>query len=323
MKATEALASGRKLKAKGRKVSCPKSERCAIRYDAKSSRIDLTGHKASLLTMEGRTHVTLSIPPHHASRLAWKIGSADLVEDRKRRLWLHVTVESPDRPFAPSGEVVGIDLGVVRPAVTSNAQFLGQRRWREVEAQYFRLRRSLQANGSKSAKRHLKRLALRLGRFRRDCDHALSRQIVDSVEEGTVLALEDLTDIRIRMKGRKIQRRRLHSWSFDRLQGFLGYKAALAGVGIAFVDPRYTSQKCSKCGHREKGNRKSQSEFRCKKCGFRLNADLNAARNIRANHLVSGATSAAGGLSVNQPIVAGAGQGVPPSYKPPASAGGS
>jgi putative transposase len=46
------------------------------------------------------------------------------------------------------------------------------------------------------------------------------------------------------------------------------------------VDPRLTSQTCSKCGHAERDNRLSQSNFKCLACNFELNADLNAAINI-------------------------------------------
>jgi transposase len=61
------------------------------------------------------------------------------------------------------------------------------------------------------------------------------------------------------------------------------YKAQLAGVPVAFVDPAYTSRTCSVCGHREKSNRKSQAEFQCKACGHEQHADVNAALNIRAS----------------------------------------
>ena len=52
------------------------------------------------------------------------------------------------------------------------------------------------------------------------------------------------------------------------------------GGEVIEVDPKFTSQKCSCCGYISKENRKSQSKFRCVKCNFRLNADLNASLNI-------------------------------------------
>jgi len=304
VKATEALLGTKTRERKGKKVSCPVSRHCSIRYDIRSANIKLGQKAATLASLAGRQSVVLSVPLCHETRIGWKVCSSDLCSDRKHRLWLHVVVESELPPFQSNGKVVGIDLGVNRPAVTSTNKFLGSRQWRAIEDKAFRLRRSLQAKGSKSAKRHLRKLSGRLGRFRRDCDHVLSKHIVESVERGTTLALEDLTNIRARAKARKVQRRRLHSWSFNRLQFFVEYKAKLAGDATAYGDPRYTSQKCSRCGSTDKRSRKSQSRFVCSHCGFSLDADLNAARNIASNHLAVQATRLSGGLPINQPIVA-------------------
>ena len=49
---------------------------------------------------------------------------------------------------------------------------------------------------------------------------------------------------------------------------------------VAKVNPAYTSQKCSKCGHTCKENRRTQSLFECVKCNFTMNADLQACYNI-------------------------------------------
>ena len=109
--------------------------------------------------------------------------------------------------------------------------------------------------------------------------------LVQSVGKGATIVFEDLTNIRSRSKVRKSQRRRLHGWSFAQFQAFVIYKAEARGIKIGFVDPRYTSQKCSHCGHIERGNRPTQSDFCCKKCGFKCHADLNAAINIREDFL--------------------------------------
>ena len=112
--------------------------------------------------------------------------------------------------------------------------------------------------------------------------------------------LEDLTGIRDNCKQRKKQRLDFHRWSFYQLEQFLTYKAAAKRIAVVHVDARYTSQKCSCCGHIERGNRVSQSGFKCKQCGFQLNADLNGSRNIRSNHL--DAISYLSRADVNQPI---------------------
>ena len=79
---------------------------------------------------------------------------------------------------------------------------------------------------------------------------------------------------------RKAQRERFGKWAFDQLRNFIEYKAQLVGVPVIPVNPKNTSRRCSHCGHIAKANRKSQSEFVCIHCGFSLNADENAAKNI-------------------------------------------
>jgi IS605 OrfB family transposase len=139
----------------------------------------------------------------------------------------------------------------VRPAVTSHNRFLGQRRWKAIEGRLFHLKRNLQKKGTKSAKRHLRKVRRKQARFRRDCDHVLSKQIVQSVAPGAMIVLENLTDIRKRTKVRRKTQtsRRVHSWSFAQLQGFIMYKAEERGCTVVAVDPRHTSQACSRCGY--------------------------------------------------------------------------
>jgi len=64
------------------------------------------------------------------------------------------------------------------------------------------------------------------------------------------------------------------------LQQKIKYKAEAVGIEVRMIDPKYTSQRCSKCGHIAEGNRPTQAEFQCQQCGFKTNADYNAARNI-------------------------------------------
>jgi putative transposase len=57
-------------------------------------------------------------------------------------------------------------------------------------------------------------------------------------------------------------------------------KAESAGRAVVQVNPRHTSQRCSRCGHVTAGNRVSQAEFCCQSCGLEMHADVNAAANI-------------------------------------------
>lgn len=62
------------------------------------------------------------------------------------------------------------------------------------------------------------------------------------------------------------------------------------------VDPQYTSQRCSACGHIAAQSRKSQALFCCIACRFTANADVNAAINIAGTIAAGRAVTARGAL---------------------------
>jgi putative transposase len=285
-KASEAVKSALSLAKKGRKVNCPVSTLCPPRYNCNSFSVDWGKGFANLATVTGRQKVAFTVPAYAIALIGNRVATADLMY-RKGRFTLHVVLRLDDVEFAGSGQALGVDLGVTRPAVTSDGRLHGKKRWREVSKRRFRLKRKLQSNGSKSAKRHLRTLAGREQRFRRDCDHVLSKSILDGITAGTTVVVENLTNIRTRVKATRGEaKRRLHSWSFAQLRSFLDYKAEALGCQVVGVDPRHTSQRCAACGHIYRGNRPSQSRFVCRSCGHRANADKNAAVNIRDKHLV-------------------------------------
>ena len=84
------------------------------------------------------------------------------------------------------------------------------------------------------------------------------------------------------------------------LVDMLDYKQQWRGGLLVKVDPRYTSQTCSSCGHVAKENRLTQANFNCVECGFSENADINASRNILAvGHTV---LSVEGGCGKGRPV---------------------
>ncbi len=277
--------------------SCPNSPICPIRYDARSYWLKWPQGQVSLTTTCGRVIVDFSVPEYAQKYIGFAVDSADLLY-RKGKFWLHVVVTLPEPITSDNGETIGVDLGLNNPAVTSKRKFVGNRYWKEVDRRNFRLKRSLQAKGTKSAKRHLKKLAGRQVRFRRDCDHVLSKRIVQSASSGTTLVIENLTEIRSHTKIKKKTEtsRRVHSWTFRQFRSFLEYKAQEAGMRVVAIDPRHTSQTCSKCGFQSRSNRKSQALFLCRNCAYQLNADLNAVYNIRDKHLATLGISLGSGL---------------------------
>jgi IS605 OrfB family transposase len=300
MKATEALASVF-TKTKHKKYgSCPVSKSCAIRYDQNSYSLFLNKKEVSLLTISGRKRYALAIPEYYEEQFAtWKHCSADLTI-RKNKVYLHIVFEKEIANVLPTGKLIGIDRGINNLAVASNNKFFGGGVIKKQIRKYQRLRSSLQKKGTKSAKRHLKRLSRKERQFRADINHQISKEIIKDLNPGDTIVLEDLTGIRNKRVHKK-QRSLLNNWSYFQLEQFIIYKAAAKGVNVEYIDARYTSQRCSKCGFICRSNRKSQSDFCCQECGFRLNADLNASRNICSKYL--GSYKLSDRVDVNQPIV--------------------
>jgi len=303
-RAAQTVRSAFALAKKGRKVSAPRSRSCPPRYNLHTFKLDWAAGLVRLSSVSGRMTVPFRVPEYAGRYVGCKTRTADLVE-RDGRFWLHVSLDVPAPQTTLVNAVVGVDLGIAQSAVTSDARFLGEGSWRNTEDRYFRVRRALQKRGTKSAKRHLGRLRGKQSRFRQDCDHVLSKAIVQTAPPGATIVLEDLTNIRSRVRVQRGQQaRRLHSWSFNQLRQFVEYKAEERGCTVALVDPRHTSQRCSRCGHTARDNRRSRALFVCRQCGFSLHADLNGARNIAAKYRAGLGMSEPGGPPVNRPIVA-------------------
>jgi putative transposase len=288
----------------GRTVGMPQSQACPPRYNLHTYTVDWERQTVRLSTTGGRQTIGFKIPDYCAHYAGYGVDTADVV-NRDGAWWLHIVINVPGPQVEPTDEVVGVDLGITQPAVTSTNRFLGKPAWKASEGQLFYLKRHLQRKGTKSAKRHLRKVRGKQARFRRDCDHVLSKQIVRAASPGATIVLENLTDIRKRSKIKKhtSTSRKVHSWSFAQIKGFIAYKAEERGCTVAGVDPRHTSQTCSCCGHIARSNRRSRGRFVCRACGFELHADLNAARNIAAKYHVGQGRPPPGGLPVNQPIV--------------------
>jgi IS605 OrfB family transposase len=244
--------------------------------------------RVSISTLTGRVLAPYVMGKYQAERFGWSKGQCDLVLRRDGKWFLLVTVDVPDGTRTPATDFIGVDLGVENVAVDSDGGF---HTGKDVEAKRFAYARRRKAIGKKSkgaGRRQRRRLhkAVKRGerkeaRYRRDVNHRIAKTIVAKAKDtGRGIAVEDLAGIRDRVQFRKPQRFRVGGWAFFQLRQFLTYKARLAGVDLAVIDPRNTSRECAACGHIDKANRKSQAGFRCVLCGHEDHADLNAARNL-------------------------------------------
>jgi len=284
------VAAIRKRLLDGNAASCPHSDRFPIPYDARTMSLRPDRRSVTLSTMSARIEVPVRKHQRLKHYADWTTDSGKVTFTKDGRFWLSLTFtkDVPEPVITPDAAVIGCDRGIVIPAMLSDGRAIGDPKHHATDRRYYRTNRSLQRKGTKSAKRRLKRREGKWSRFRAWQDQNITTEILKALPRGTVLALEDLTNIRTRgRRFRRDTRRRLHAWSFRRQQEMLEYKAPEHGVKVVYVDARYTSQRCSACGHTEKANRRSQARFVCRTCGHAENSDLNAARNIAANWTTS------------------------------------
>ncbi|MCK8518815.1 zinc ribbon domain-containing protein [Methanoculleus sp. 7T] len=116
--------------------------------------------------------------------------------------------------------------------------------------------------------------------FRRDQNQRIAKEIVKMARQLECgIKFEDLSGAGF--AGRTKQSTPLpfsrREGSFYHLQKLVEARAQSAGVRIVYVNPAFTSQRCSRCG--EPGIRKGK-RFSCPHCGYVVHADANAAFNI-------------------------------------------
>ena len=117
-----------------------------------------------------------------------------------------------------------------------------------------------------------------------DVNHCLSKTLVQHYSANTLFVLEDLTNVSFdenNLKRSKTQKQALRSWAFYELQTKLTYKAQQVGSQVVTVSPKYTSQRCPRCGQIDKNNRNHDiHQYHCCYCGFTTNDDRVAAMNL-------------------------------------------
>lgn len=240
-------------------------------------------------------HVRLSQPirPYTSVRVNWT-----------RRELVFVNEPLPVAGKIRRGEVVGIDRGVAHTAADDQGHFYDapdtagldkqrkfhQRRMAKSrliaarEGRQFRRSARYQAHQAAAANRSAKQ-----ARVRDDFAHKLSTQLVRGNDFIGIEALH-MERMTRRCKGtgaaaKRGRNRALRHAALARLAQHIGYKAELAGVTVVEVPAAYTSQRCHRCRHTARENRKSQAVFSCKACSWTGNADTNAAINVREEAL--------------------------------------
>ncbi len=183
-------------------------------------------------------------------------------------------------PLPATGQPVGIDVGLKTFATLSDGQAIANPRFfRQEERALARIQRHLSKEekgtpGRSKRRRVVARVHERIAWRRSDFAHQHSRRIANAFD---FIAVEDLSVNR--MTHTHCLAKSIHDAAWSQFTALIAYKAAWAGRQYVAVNPAYTSQDCSQCGHRQTLSL-SDRTYNCSCCGVVLDRDYNASLNI-------------------------------------------
>lgn len=225
----------------------------------------------------------------------YKISASKLIYNEKKKCWmlnLSYSFSNDSETELDKDKILGVDLGIHYPICASIS---GERKFFKIDGgEIEHTRRKIEArkksllkqgiscgegrigHGIKTRNKPVYDIEDKISRFRDTANHKYSRALINYAVNNNcgIIQMEDLTGIT------SDSNRFLKNWSYFDLQTKIEYKAQEVGIKVVYIDPHYTSQRCSKCGYISKDNRTEQALFWCQKCGYKANADYNASQNI-------------------------------------------
>jgi transposase len=262
--------------------------------------------KAGHVRRLSRKNGAVRIPKAGWVRFRWSravpegVKSYRVTLDRAGR-WHIAFAAIPAPVLAPgTGEAVGLDRGVAVSAALSTGEMLAvprlgsaqQHRLRRLQRKLARARRG--SNRRARVKRAIATLRAREADKRKDWAEKTSTDLARRFDvirspKGTI------TEPGRNVRAKAGLNRSILASGWGLLVRRLEEKAP---GRVEKINPAFTSQRCSACGHIAAGNRESQALFCCMACGYTSNADVNAAKNIAAGHAVT----ARGGVRDTGPV---------------------
>ena len=255
-------------------------------------------YKKELDLKSGQIGVVLKVKDNNQKRTLEKVLSgeygisASQLINKNKKWFLNLCYNfEPTKRELNKDNIMGIDMGIVYPVYMAFNNSLDRYKIEGGEIESFRRQVEKRKNelyaqgkycgegrvghGTKTRIKPIKFATDKVANFRDTTNHKYSKYIIDMAVKNNcgTIQMEDLTGIN---KDNVF----LKNWSYFDLQTKIEYKAKEKGINVVKISPKYTSQRCSKCGHIEKENRLEQKTFECKSCGFKTNADYNAAKNI-------------------------------------------
>lgn len=272
------------------------------RHSAKQS---YTGRATCKLIAKRRIKLAKlgSIRTSKTARLAnCKIKQYTVSLEPTGKYYLSLIVDDPNiQPLEKTGAVVGIDVGLVDLAITSDGKKYGtfNAKWLEKQAVNWQSKFSKRKYRATVAVRQwnhnhkyikedlddyqnwqrAKRIKAcyqqRLANKRKDYLQKITTELVNNYD---VIVIEDLKTKNL-LKNHSLAKS-ISNASWHQFKTMLEYKCDWYGKQLIVVKPNYTSQICSQCGYHSGKKPLDVREWTCPQCGAHHDRDINAAVNI-------------------------------------------
>lgn len=229
-----------------------------------------------------------------------------VTRDRAGRWHIAFAAIPPAIEGPGDGTIVGVDRGVVISAARSDGRTFhapAERSTRRLERHLSRAKRG--SSRRARAKHQLARAKARNADRRKDWVEKTTTELARTAD---VIRIEDLRVANmtrsargtVETPGRNVaQKAGLNRAILAAGWGLFARRLEDKAPGrVEKINPAFTSQRCSACGHVDGRSRESQADFRCTACAYACNADVNAARNIAAGRAVT----ARGGATLVEPV---------------------
>ncbi len=279
----DAISKAKIIKSNQHKITeSPKLKNISMRYHKGTA--SLKGNILSFSANGGkRIKVELVNFPRLQANRTYKTLSPVLF-NRNGQYWVALTFDLPEKSVG-NGPILGVDMGLRIMAAISDGRLIRGTKMNRLRRKIQFTKKALQRKGTKSAKRHLRRIRRKEQRQSRDVTHCAVNEILRT--DASIIAIEDL-DLRAR-KFRKGSNRRRFSVPLSEFRRILEYKGKLCGKQVVAVKPNFTSQDDFRGLERgvRTGGKYVGSD------GRQFHADINAASNI--------AIRAQKTLSINNP----------------------
>lgn len=226
----------------------------------------------------------------------------------KKRLEIHFSIDRKIKNTTLSNQELGIDLGLIDLFVLSNGNLYGK----DMNTIFYNLSDNIhnpnrnrlyslykkysESNSLKDNQKAENILKYNLGKIKyntkikkakENIKNNVNKALNDliSIERPKELIIENLNWNKNKGRMRRRQRNRFNTWTKEYIKERLIFKAEENQIPITIVNPAYTSQICNKCSSFGLRNGK---HFSCPKCELTIDADENAAINIKNRKYIQG-----------------------------------